>query len=275
MTVSDTLSLAINAARAAGTEILKIYNSNYDAWEKEGNAPVTDADIASEKIILNMLRASAYSVLSEETDDDLARLSEKTIWVVDPLDGTQDFLNKTGEFSVLIGLVQKERPILGVIYQPTADKLYYGEKGKGSYVQTNGGDPKRMHVSDTKKIESFRAVMSGFHSNPLHLALATGLGIAHTTRMGSAGLKAATVAEGEHDVYFHTSHHTCEWDTCAGDIILAEAGGTMTDLHGQPLLYNQTDVNRRHGILASNGVIHKQLVEEMQDYLLREHSSNT
>src|SRR3990172_6754877 len=124
--------LAIDAALKASDAVMKIYNQDFLILQKEDMSPITEADITSNEIIVNALSASGHLILSEESTDRIEkRLGSKKIWIIDPLDGTTDFVNKTGEFTIMIALVENKKPVLGVIYWPTNDILYLAQKGHG------------------------------------------------------------------------------------------------------------------------------------------------
>src|SRR3989344_1608566 len=153
--------LAIQAARKGAKVLLDVYESNFSAEIRDGE-PVTEADRISNEVILKELADTKYLVLSEESLDGHERLKQQKIWVIDPLDGTSDFVNKTGEFSILIGLVDTMLPILGVIYQPINDILYVAEKGRGAYQQIKK-DWHKLSVSSISDISMARVVMSRHH----------------------------------------------------------------------------------------------------------------
>ena len=127
------LDIAIKAAQEAGNTILKIYEKDFKTFTKTDNSPVTDADLQSNKIIKEILSVTKHSILSEEDVDDKNRLSKDMIWIIDPLDGTSDFIDKTGEFTVMIALVENQKPILGVIAWPTEKTLFVAQKNCGAF----------------------------------------------------------------------------------------------------------------------------------------------
>ena len=127
------LDLAIKAAQEAGNTILKIYEKDFKTFTKTDNSPVTDADLQSNKIIKEILSVTKHSILSEEDVDDKNRLSDDMVWIIDPLDGTSDFIDKTGEFTVMIALVENQKPILGVIAWPTEKTLFVAQKNCGAF----------------------------------------------------------------------------------------------------------------------------------------------
>ena len=131
------LEIAVNAAIKAGEAILDIYDGDFRTVTKTDDSPVTDADLKSNEIIKKILSKTDYSILSEEDIDDPKRLSENTIWVIDPLDGTSDYIDKTGEFTIMISLIKKNDPILGVIGWPTEKTLFVAQKGCGAFRYSN------------------------------------------------------------------------------------------------------------------------------------------
>ena len=150
---------AIKAAKKAGEEVLKIYKEDFDFILKEDKEPVTDADIRSNKMIEKILSVFNYPILSEESRDDLNRLKQKKVWIIDPLDGTIEFVNKTGEFSIMIALVENHTPKACVIYQPTQKLMYLAEKGKGAYQEKDGAWEK-LKVNPSYNISSIKAITS-------------------------------------------------------------------------------------------------------------------
>ena len=130
--------LAINAVKEAGNAVMEIYKHDFTSTTKKDNSPLTEADLKSNDIIQKIIVGTGYPVLSEESVDSKKRLEHDKIWIIDPLDGTSDFVSKSGEFTIMIALVDKHEPILGVIYWPTNDILYVAQKGCGEYKFANG-----------------------------------------------------------------------------------------------------------------------------------------
>ncbi len=227
-------------AVGAGKIILEVYNEDFDVKIKKDQSPLTKADIKANTYIVE--RLTKYPVLTEENPDNLERLQSNYCWIVDPLDGTKEFISKNGEFTVNIALVYKNRPILGVIYLPVKDELYYAEKGKGAYF--NG---KKIKVSDRKKLSEMILVKSRSHATEKIQKIQDRF--AKTIAAGSS-LKGCMVARGDADVYFRFGP-THEWDICAMDLIVHEAGGKMTDLNGNTMKYNQRKT-LKNGFVLSN-----------------------
>jgi len=160
----EETKLAIDAVTRASKEIMEIYNTDFTTFTKAENEPLTEADIKSNEIILNLLSKSNYPILSEENPDNLEnRLGKKKVWIVDPLDGTTDFVNKTGEFTVMVALVEEHLPILGVIVCPINKSLYVAQKGQGAYFTLDKNVWNKLNVSTTdnlKKLQSSRKPIS-------------------------------------------------------------------------------------------------------------------
>jgi len=156
------LDIAIKAAQEASNAILEIYQKGYNTFTKTDDSPVTDADLKSNKIIKEILSITKYSILSEEDIDDQNRLSKDTIWIIDPLDGTSDFIDKTGEFTVMIALVQNKKPILGVISWPTEKTLFVAQKNCGAFRYSNDKWDK-ISVTKIDEMSKCRTVGSRHH----------------------------------------------------------------------------------------------------------------
>jgi len=258
---SAELKIAIEIAKEAGAILLQYYGKELVISSKDNNTPVSDADIASNDLIIKRLKENfSYPILSEESADDKSRLGQEFVWIVDPLDGTKNFIEKNGEFTVVIGLVRNNQPIMGVVYRPTTKELYYAEKGQGAFREVNG-DEERIGVSKIKSIPEAKFIASKLDSRDSDLM--DKIGVINKTKVGSAALKICKVAQGEYDAFFVLKSKTSEWDDCAPGLILVEAGGTLSDVFGEPLSYNQEDVARPKGTVADNGIFHKELIEKI------------
>ncbi|MEK7084476.1 MAG: 3'(2'),5'-bisphosphate nucleotidase CysQ [Patescibacteria group bacterium] len=262
---SERTSLAIKAATKAGDAILEIYTSNFSSEFKEDKSPITEADKRSNEIIEQLLSPGGYPILSEESADSAERLSAKTIWIVDPLDGTSDFIERTGEFSVHIALVTDGVPVLGVVYQPTTKTFFVAEQGRGAY-RGDGEMWKHLKASNVSEMSQVRFIMSRHHLQPKEREFILRLGITRFEQRGSCGLKIAAVACGAADAYVTFSSKICQWDTAPGYCILAEAGGRLTDLHGADVVYTMAGLNHAGGTLVTNGIIHSAIVEHLKTY---------
>jgi 3'(2'), 5'-bisphosphate nucleotidase len=226
---------------------------------KNDDSPITIADLKSNNIIKEILSKTGYAILSEEDSDDKKRLQEHRVWIVDPLDGTTDFVNRTGEFTVMIGLVEEKKPILGIIYWPTENTVFAAQKGCGAWKFSDEIWEKIM-VSKTSNLNQCLAVGSRHHLSENEKTLLNKLQITKFTSVGSS-LKVAKISSGLADVYLTTTNKMKEWDTCASYCIISEAGGKMTDMFGNDLSYNNQNVIHLNGILATNGLLHNKIVE--------------
>jgi 3'(2'), 5'-bisphosphate nucleotidase len=263
--ISDKISeldIAVRAAKEAGDAILEIYEGDYKTSTKNDDSPITDADLKSNQIIKDILSETKHHILSEEDKDDLNRLTQKTIWIVDPLDGTSDFIDKTGEFTVMISLIKDKKPILGVIAWPTEKTLFVAQKGSGAFRFSNE-EWKRISVTKVSEIPKCRTVGSRHHLSDKEKSFIKKLGIEDFTSIGSS-LKVGKISSGEAEAYITTTNKMKEWDSAASYCIITEAGGKMTDMSGNDITYNNKDVYHQNGILVTNGLVHDKIVEEFK-----------
>ena len=266
------LETAIDLARLAGSAAMKFYDSPLDIQLKDKHdEPVTQADYAANAVIVPRL-ISLFpddGLLSEETADTTARLAKPRVWMIDPIDGTNGFINRNGDFAVQIGLTIEGTPALGVVYQPIDDTLYYAAKNSGAWTQHGTDKPRRLHVSDKRDLHDMHLAASRSHRSPRMNQVVEHLGLKSETQRGSVGVKIGLIIERQCDLYIHLSARSKQWDTCAPEAILREAGGTLTDLFGTPYEYNTRDVWNSNGIVATNGAAHNLVIERLAP-LLRE-----
>lgn len=264
----------------AGVAIMEIYekylqSENDDAIGleyKEGKMPLTLADQASNAVIVKALRESypEIAILSEEEKDDRSRLSNPDCFVVDPLDGTKEFIKKNGQFTVNIALSEEHESTLGVIYVPVTGELYYAAKGLGaklirldakklqafpsaerlSYIQSVFATctPEKLSVSD--RTEDLRVVMSSSHGCAEMDALLEKYHLTNFVKMGSS-LKGCVIAKGEAEVYYR-HNPTMEWDTAAMQCIVEEAGAIFMQLDETPMRYNRENSLNDKGFYIIN-----------------------
>ena len=254
--------IALKAAAKAGEEIMKVYASDFFSKTKEDYSPITMADLKSNKVIKEILSKTGLEILSEEDYDAKKRLEENRVWIVDPLDGTTDFVKRTGEFTIMIGLVQEGKPVLGVISWPTENTVFAAQTGCGAWMFSNNSW-NRIFVSKVSELSRCRAVGSRHHISDAEMDLLKKLQLTKFTSVGSS-LKVAKISSGEAEVYLTTTNKIKEWDTCASYCIISEAGGKMTDMLGNDLSYNNQNVNHLNGILATNGLVHNKIISEFQ-----------
>ena len=256
------LDIAIKAAQEASSVILDIYQKDYNTFTKTDDSPVTDADLKSNKKINEILSDTKHSILSEEDVDDQSRLSKDMIWIVDPLDGTSDFIDKTGEFTVMIALIQNKKPILGVIAWPTEKILFVAQKDCGAFRYSNDKWDK-ISVTKIENLSECRTIGSRHHLSDKEKKFIKKLGIKDFTSIGSS-LKVGKISSGEAEAYITTTNKMKEWDTAASYCIITEAGGKMTDMSGNQITYNNKNVYHQNGILVTNGLIHDKIVKEFK-----------
>jgi len=266
------LRVALELAREAGAAILDLYDGPLDIQQKfaaDDREPVTQADTLANEIIVSRLQAEfpGDGILAEESLDTARRLTKSRVWMIDPLDGTTGFIDGNGDFAVQIGLSENGACVLGVVFQPLTGVLYRAVRGGGAWVERPGDEPRQARVSDTDEISEMRLAASRSHRSPRMDQVVRSLGLKDEVLRGSVGIKVGLIVEQECDLYVHLSPRTKQWDTCAPEIILREAGGAISDLFGQPLAYNKADLQNRNGVVASNGVAHAKIIESLRPLL--------
>ncbi len=252
--VCSRLEFAREVACAAGREVAKRYGDGRYELKRAGS-PVTEADLASNRVIVEAIRAKypGEAILSEESKDSEERLTADRVWIIDPLDGTKEYLSGNGEFAVMIGLIAGGAPVLGVVYAPARGVLYAAAAGEGAWVEREG---RRDRIECSPRPEGApRLVVSRSHAEPLLVRMQEVLDITDAQPSGSVGLKCGLIAEGESDLYIHPSPYLKEWDTCAPEVVLTEAGGRVVDCLGEPLRYNQASPVHPHGIVGCAAAI--------------------
>ena len=220
---------------------------------KDDDSPVTAADLGSNDAVKSVLAPTQIPILSEEDVDTGARVGAQYVWVVDPLDGTADFVERTGEFTVMVALVSGGVPVLGVIHQPAAGVTYAAQRGGGAW-RDEGSGWVRIGV-DRAPLPDCIGVRSRHHFTAEEGRFVKSLGLGDIRPLGSS-LKVVRICEGTAHVYVTFTDRMKEWDTAASHCIIHEAGGRMTDVTGKPLVYNRPDIFHRAGILATNGTVH-------------------
>jgi 3'(2'), 5'-bisphosphate nucleotidase len=267
------LQVALRLAREAGAAVLAYYDVPLQVERKvdaeEHSEPVTEADRAANELIVSGLKAEfpEDGILAEESVDTERRLGKRRVWMVDPLDGTNGFIARDGDFAVQIGLAVDGQSVLGVVYQPLPDLLYRATVGGGAWVERPGFESERARVSSENRLGRMRLAASRTHRSPRMDVVVRALGLEAEVRRGSVGVKVGLIIERQCDVYVHLSPRTKQWDTCAPEVILKEAGGQMTDLFGGPLGYNQAEVQNRNGLVASNNAAHTSIIEKLAPLL--------
>ncbi len=242
MTLPAPKEALLNLAREAGIAILEIYNTDFSVTDKPDKSPLTEADLAAHNIIVSALEqlTPEIPVLSEESSQIPFEIRQtwQRYWLIDPLDGTKEFVKRNGEFTVNIALIEDQRATLGVIYAPVIDKLYYGVVGEGAWMSENGADLVPISVAKQRR-NPVQVAGSRSHAGESLRKFLDNLGEYELLSMGSS-LKSCLVAEGKADLYPRLGL-TSEWDTGAAQAIVEAAGGQITKLDMQPLRYNTKD----------------------------------
>lgn len=257
--------IELSEARAAAEAAAGVIRGHYDKGgiaveTKADESPVTAADRDANAVIVERLRAAfpTDGILSEESPDDGQRLAKQRVWIIDPLDGTRDFVARTGEFSVHIALAVDGAAVVGVVAQPVTAAVYYAVAGQGAFCARDGRT-ERLGVSDRGALAALRIGVSRLN---LSSRVGAALGAAGLTKnavtMG-ASTKYLAVARGTLDAAVNLSAGECEWDTCAPEVIVCEAGGRFTDVDGRPFRYNLPDPVHRRGSIVSNSRCHDPL----------------
>lgn len=242
---------------AAGVEIMDVYNSDFAVQTKDDRSPLTQADLRANKVIVDFLQKEYphIAILSEETKDTGARLQNPFCFIVDPLDGTKEFVRRNGEFTVNIGLCAYGKPLAGVVYAPVTKTLWYAAVGCGAFSHADAekeyyAQAKRIFVSE--KTDHFTVMASRSHSDErLNAILEKNKDrIADICSIGSS-LKGCMIAQGKADIYYRTGY-TSEWDTCAMQCVVEQAGGVFRQLDHSPMTYNRTNTLNDKGFYILN-----------------------
>lgn len=269
----DEIKVATELARAAGAVLLEHYYSPF-LVEQKINAldeleEVTAADREANELIVSRLRHEFPDdgILAEESSDSEHRLDKDRVWLIDPMDGTKNFIARDGDFAVQIGLAVNGESVAGVVYQPVREVLYRAVRREGSWIETSGQPAARMLVSNRTEPGEMVLASSRSHRSPRMERVVDAFGFKDEMRRGSVGVKIGLIAERQADLYLHLSPSTKQWDTCAPEIILVEAGGRLTDLFGRPIRYNGVRIDNRNGIVATNTAAHEMVIENLAPLL--------
>jgi 3'(2'), 5'-bisphosphate nucleotidase len=262
------LQAALEAAELAGKTILE----HYARFEVIPNAPAdisTDTDRASQEIILQYLNGAfpTDALRAEETTPTLQQVPQtgSRIWIIDPIDGTRGFARKNGEFSVMIALIDSGRPAVGVVLEPAKKKLTYATHGGGCWRRDGAANPVICKVSDLNDLAGATVTQSHSRDPARPSAHIRALHPRRVIETYSAGIKLAQVARAEADIYLNTYDACHDWDICAGQVLVEEAGGCVTNLAGVDPQYGQPGARQVGGLLASNGSLHGAALAALRD----------
>lgn len=263
--LGSELIAALELARAAGVEVMKFRGGELGVEMKVGDEPVTLADKRASELIVAGLRERFPDdiVISEELaigDGELAYATSSRAWLIDPIDGTKDFIRGSDGFSVMIGIARAGRPVLGVVHQPALDRTFFATIDGGAYVLT-GDTLERLTVSSVAAAAEARLVASASHRSADIDRVKQTLGIDNEQNVGSVGVKLCLIAMGARDLYVNPAAKTKVWDSCAPEAILTQAGGRLSDLFGTPVDY--AELRQPRGLVASNGHVHDEVVGKL------------
>lgn len=246
----------IDIVENAGNAIMKLYNKEFKTEIKEDNSPVTEADMLAHKILTEKLSKYGYEIISEEGENLIPK--ENSFWVIDPIDGTKDFISKTGEFSVMLGFLENGVTTFSVICAPAMGKTYYAIKDKGSFLIENGTEKKlSINVGDK------RMVISRNHFKAHEKETADNIGVKDYVKMGSTGVKFGCIAEGKADFYLNDTKTLGIWDVCGPSLIVKEAGAFVFDKFGNELTFDLESKKMKKGVIVTTSL---ELKEEVVSY---------
>lgn len=252
------LSVAIEASAEAAAAIKLCYGQDAEVRYKSPEEPVTEADMVADRLLRELI-GSVFpddGWLSEESVDSGERLQKSRVWIVDPLDGTREFVAGRPEFAVSVGLIEDGLPVVGVIANPISGHIWSAQKGGGAFCD---GEP--IHVRSTQSLEQSRVLVS--RSETRRGMMEKWADVLPLSPMGGAAHKLVLIASGQADATF-TQCRRCEWDLAAGVLILEEAGGRITRPNGVPFTFNREAPFFTSGHVASNGGLHDALLEVLR-----------
>ncbi|MGE3538692.1 MAG: 3'(2'),5'-bisphosphate nucleotidase CysQ [Candidatus Tectimicrobiota bacterium] len=255
--LSQALTAARDAVQRAGDVVMTYYSSHYEVQSKGVDNPVTTADLAANHVLRDTLLGAFPEAgwLSEESFDDASRLQREAVWVIDPIDGTKEFIQGIDEFVIVVALVVREQVEVAVTYNPVRGELLHACRGQGAFC-----NDQPIRVSPTASLPG--AVVLASRSETSRGEWERFRDVLTIRPMGSVAYKLAQVAQGSCDLTFSLVPKN-EWDICAGTLLVTEAGGQVTDLQGQPFRFNQPDPLRA-GLIATNGHLHRPILHLTQ-----------
>ena len=263
--LSELYQLTCNTAQGAA-DILLEHRSHFEIGG-DIDSPVTSADLAANDYILSNLHhhlgTDDYGYLSEETFkyQNPNDRRKSWVWIIDPLDGTKDYIQNTGDYAVQIALTYQGRPVIAAVACPAKQTLYSAMVGTGTWVEDKAGNRHKARVSNRSKRSEMTIVTSRNHRGEKLQEYINILDIQTQREMGGIGCKLSAIVDKDADLYFSISGKTApkDWDFAAPELILTEAGGKLTYFNGGLILYNCEDVNQWNGIIASNGICHEEI----------------
>ncbi len=258
----------IDIAIEAGKIIMNIRKKGFEAKTKEHEFDfVTEADEKSDKYIRKELGKLFPNdlILSEESNN-IPTDFNGNVWMVDPLDGTKDFVNGGDCFSVMIGLCKNGNPRLGVVYAPEQDLLYYAKKDEGAFMKKNNNISK-LSVSNISRIEDSKIIIRFVQEEKRDTDLmVNALPTMSQIKSSSVGIVLGLICQAKAEIHIFTNKRGSKWDTCAPQIILEESGGKITDWNGNSLNYKQKNLRWKNLFVATNSLVHEKVIEHIKNY---------
>ncbi len=273
MTFDRELDVALAAAREAMGVIMHVYARDFEVHYKDAREPVTEADRLANELICGRLAAAFPSdgiVAEESAPSDPAQLASalarERVWLVDPLDGTKEFVGRYDEFSVMIGLCVAGTPVVGVVAMPVQDVVAIGAQDTGAWSIDASGARRALRVSSKRSVGESSMLMSRSHRSERLLAVATALAPAQQVLSGSVGIKCVRIASGTDELYVNLPSRRGArlWDACGPEAIVRAAGGRVSTVFGEPIAYQGPEVGLVRGMVATNGAIHDEVVATTQ-----------
>lgn len=247
--------------RRAGKFLLDNYDNSHVPETKTDGTPVTAVDKRVSEMISSALEKEFpdYGILDEERDQDETRFTKSRCWVIDPLDGTREYISKTGDFGIIVGLLDNYHPVFGVTYKPHKDELMFAAREQGAYL-LEGGRIRSLKVSESDEIH---VLVSSSRSSEELDAMLRDLNPDSVAYMGGS-LKMVEVAKGDATLFLcPTTSKISLWDLCGPSIILEGAGGRISDIYGNPFDYQSKDTANYKGVVATNGILHDKVLESI------------
>jgi len=274
LSLADILERTIELSQTATAMLKSYYRDRCEDLDvrTKVEGPVTVADEAVDRYLLDGIRSmcgDSCDYLTEETYQPGDRaLPQDWVWIIDPLDGTRDFIDKTGEYAIHIALTYQNRPVLAVVAIPESDKLYAAIQGGGCMRITTDGVRESVQISSDRHLAELIVVASRNHRSEKLVRLLAQLPCQQQKEVGSIGCKIAAIVDGEADLYVSLSGKSApkDWDFAAPELILTESGGRFTRQDGSPIAYNRGDTNQWGCSIASNGKWHQEILDCCQEF---------
>jgi len=266
--LADAAGVALAAAREASALVMRVYAEPFEVAYKGKDDPVTRADHEANALLCARLERAfpGVPIVAEESDPETYAAFSRAdaAWFVDPLDGTREFVARNGEFAVMLGLAEGGRAKVGVIIAPAWNRTFVGVVGEGAWEIAADGSREPLRVSSRDSLQGASLVVSRSRTSAALAAAVHAMGASPPKAHGSSGLKAALVATGAHDAYVQSGPAGMRWDACSSEALVLAAGGAFTDCDGAALDYKAPDIVNARGLVATNGRIHRAVIDALR-----------